>query len=145
MFQGLRPLQRVQVWSLVGELGFYMPHHMAQKLKKKKKLQVFPGGSRVKNQPANAGDMGSIPGLRRWHRPRSHEAHVPQLLSPCSRAWEPQLLKPECPRACAQQEKPPQWEARAQQLESSPHWPQLEETRAWQRRPCTVKTKYINT
>ena len=27
----------------------------------------------------------------------------------CSRAWEPKLLKPVCPRACAlQQEKPPQ-------------------------------------
>ena len=25
----------------------------------------FPGGSMVKNQPANAGDMGSIPGLGR--------------------------------------------------------------------------------
>ena len=56
------------------------------KIKKKKNLQVFPGGPGVKNQPANAGDMGSIPGLRRWHRPRSHEANVPQLLSPCCRA-----------------------------------------------------------
>ena len=25
----------------------------------------FPGGSRVKNLPANAGDIGSIPGSRR--------------------------------------------------------------------------------
>ena len=28
-------------------------------------IQGFPGGSVVKNLPANAGDMGSIPGLRR--------------------------------------------------------------------------------
>ena len=28
----------------------------------------FPGGSVVKNPPANAGDVGSIPGLRRPHR-----------------------------------------------------------------------------
>ena len=27
--------------------------------------QGFPGGSVVKNQPANAGDLGSIPGLGR--------------------------------------------------------------------------------
>ena len=28
---------------------------------------VFPGGSVVKNLPANAGDTGSIPGLGRSH------------------------------------------------------------------------------
>ena len=28
-------------------------------------LSVFPGGSVVKNPPANAGDVGSIPGLGR--------------------------------------------------------------------------------
>ena len=54
----------------------------------------FPGGSVVKNPPANAGDMGLIPDLGRSHVPRSNEAHVPQL------------LKPEHLRACApQQEK----------------------------------------
>ena len=31
----------------------------------------FPGGAVVKNLPANAGDMGSIPGLGRSHMPRS--------------------------------------------------------------------------
>ena len=37
------------------------------------KLQVlgFPGGAVVKNPPANAGDMGSIPGVGRSHVPRS--------------------------------------------------------------------------
>ena len=48
---------------------------------------------------------------------------VPQLLSLCSRAREPQLMSPRdttteacAPRAGApQQEKPPQWEARAPQ------------------------------
>ena len=79
---------------------------MAQKLeKKKKKLQVFLGGSVVKNQPAGAGDMGSIPGLGRLHRPWSHEVRLPQLLSPCSPVQEPRLLKPECPRTCAQQQE----------------------------------------
>ena len=41
----------------------------------------FPGGSVVKNPPANAGDTGSIPGLGRSHMPRSNQARAPQLLS----------------------------------------------------------------
>ena len=41
-------------------------------------------------------------------------------------AQEPQLLKPGCLRARAQQqEKPPQWEAPELQPESSPDSPQL--------------------
>ena len=32
----------------------------------------FPGGSVVKNLPANAGDMGSILGQRRSHMPQSN-------------------------------------------------------------------------
>ena len=60
----------------------------------KPKLQGFPGGAVVKNPPANAGDTGSIPGPGRSHMPQSNKAHVPQLLSLCSRAREPQLLKP---------------------------------------------------
>ena len=56
----------------------------------------FPGGAVVKNPPANAGDMGSSPGLGRSHMPRSSWARAPQLLSLCSRAREPQLLKPVC-------------------------------------------------
>ena len=50
--------------------------------------------SQVKNPPANAGDMGSIPDLGRSHMLRGDYAHVPQLLSLCSRTWEPQLLRP---------------------------------------------------
>ena len=78
----------------------------------------FPGGAVVKNPPANAGDMGSIPGPGRSHMPRSNWACAPQLLSRRSRAREPQLL-----RLCAtttearalQQEKPQKWEALAPQ------------------------------
>ena len=55
---------------------------------------VFPGGSVVKNPPANAGDMGSMPGQGRSHRPRSDKAGGPQLLSLRSRAWGLQLLRP---------------------------------------------------
>ena len=32
----------------------------------------FPGGSVVKNPPANAGDTGSSPGLGRSHMPQSN-------------------------------------------------------------------------
>ena len=47
-------------------------------LKKYNKLVIFlksrdfPGGAVVKNPPANAGDMGSIPGPGRFHMPRSN-------------------------------------------------------------------------
>ena len=38
----------------------------------KKYKEGFPGGTVVKNLPANAGDMGSSPGLGRSHMPRSN-------------------------------------------------------------------------
>ena len=83
----------------------------------------FPGGTVVKNPPANAGDMGSIAGPGRSHMPQSNWARAPQLLSLRSRAHKPQLLSPRAttseagtPRAHApQQEKPRQWEAHALQ------------------------------
>ena len=42
--------------------------------KKKKKTTVrdFPGGTLVKNPPANAGDTGSSPGLGRSHMLQSN-------------------------------------------------------------------------
>ena len=46
----------------------------------------FPGGAVVKNLPANAGDMGSIPGPGRSHMPQSNEVHAPPLLRLHSRA-----------------------------------------------------------
>ena len=55
----------------------------------------LPGGTVVKNPPANAGDTGSIPGPGRSHMPRSNKARAPQLLSLCSRVREPQLLSPQ--------------------------------------------------
>ena len=41
----------------------------------------FPGGAVVENLPANAGDMGSSPGLGGSHMPWSNWAREPQLLS----------------------------------------------------------------
>ena len=38
----------------------------------KMKLRGFPGGAVVENPPANAGDMGSIPGPGRSHMPQSN-------------------------------------------------------------------------
>ena len=34
--------------------------------------QGFPGGTVIKNPPANAGDTGSSPGLGRSHMPQSN-------------------------------------------------------------------------
>ena len=41
-----------------------------------------PSGAVGKNPPANAGNMGLIPGLGRVHMPWSNEAPVSQLLKP---------------------------------------------------------------
>ena len=60
-----------------------------------KKLVVwgFPGGSVLKNPPANAGEMGSIPDLGRSHVPWNH-TRGPQPLSPCSGGHAPHQEKP---------------------------------------------------
>ena len=47
----------------------------------------FPGGSVLKNLPANAGDMGLISGLGRSHMPQSK-------LSPCITTTAPVLESP---------------------------------------------------
>ena len=54
------------------------------------------GGSVVKNPLANAGDTGWISDPGRTHTLQSNSVRAPQLLSPCSRAREPQL-----PSRCA--------------------------------------------
>ena len=46
----------------------------------KKRKVDFPGGPVVKNLPANAGDMGSISALRRFHVLRVEKACGQQLL-----------------------------------------------------------------
>ena len=76
-------------------------------LSKKGTFQGFPDGSVVKNLPANAGDMGLIPGPGR--------PHVMKQLSPCATTTEterPRILaaQPETPlrgEACATREQPP--------------------------------------
>ena len=72
-----------------------------------KYTQDFPVGPVTKNPPANAGEMGSDPGPGRFRVPRGSSACGLQPLNLCSRAWEPQVLKPAQPGARAlQQEKP---------------------------------------
>ena len=88
----------------------------------------FPGDSVVKNPPANAGDMDSIPGLVRSHMPWSCLSRAPQLLSLCSRAHETQPVSPhaapteaQAPRAPGpQREQPQHSEAHVLQLGESP-------------------------
>ena len=83
----------------------------------------------VKNLPANAGDMGSSPGLGRSHMPRSKWAREPQLLSlrvwsPCSATREAAIVRG--PRSA---------------MKSGPHLPQLEKALAQKRRPNTAINK----
>ena len=73
------------------------------KWKQKIKSWGFPGDSVVKNLPANAEDMGSIPDPGRSHMPGINWTHAPQLLSLSSRAFELQLMKATYPRARALQ------------------------------------------
>ena len=54
-----------------------------------KKVWDVPGATVDKNLPANAGHMGLMPGQGRFHMLWSNYAHVPQLLSPWSRAYAP--------------------------------------------------------
>ena len=100
------------------------------------KLKGFAGGSVVKNPPASAGDMGSIPGLGQSRMPQDNKAmshnYWACALEPRScnyGAHVPQVRKPTCLRAHApQQEKPLQWEARTLQLERSPCSAQFEKS-----------------
>ena len=63
---------------------FCIFYHNKKKKKEKRNSSTadFPGGTVVKNPPANSGDMGSSPGPGR--------SHMPQL-SPCAATTEPVL------------------------------------------------------
>ena len=69
--------------------------------------------------PMQRKDMGSTPGLGRFHMPWGNQAHAPP------------------------QERPPQWEVQAPQLENSPCLPKLEKAHEQQWRPSRVKIKKI--
>ena len=131
---------RARTWSL--NHGFF-PQHPGHCLittaLEKDLLRTSLVVQWVKNLPANAGDVGSIPGLRRVSTQRGNWARVPQPLSLCSRACGSRACTS---RGCTlQQEQPLQWEAHAPRLESGPHSPQLEKANAHQQRPSTAKNK----
>ena len=89
----------------------------------------FPGGAVVENLPANAGNMGSSPGLGRAHMLRSDWAREPRLLglrvwSLCFAAGGAAMVRG--PRTA---------------MRSSPHLPQLEKALTQKRRPNTAINK----
>ena len=87
----------------------------------------------VENLPANAGDMGSSPGLGRSHMLRSGWAHEPQLLSLC--VWS----------LCSATSEVAIVRGPYTAMKSGPHLPQLEKALAQKRRPNTAKiNKLIN-
>ena len=65
-----------------------------QKTKYRTIIWGFSDGSGVKNLHFFVGDTGLIPDPERFHKLGSDLAHVAQLLSLCSSAWELQLLSP---------------------------------------------------
>ena len=80
--------------------------------------------------------MGMVPNLGRSHMLQSNKAHLPQLLSLCSRAWDLQLLSPyaETTEAC----KP-----RACYNKRSHYSLQLEKAHLQQWKPRATNNKYI--
>ena len=92
-----------------------------------RRQEGFPGGAVVESPPANAGDVGSSPGLGGSHMPRSSWAREPQLLSlrvwsPCSATREATIVRG--PRTA---------------MKSGLCLPQLEEALTQKRRPNTAK------
>ena len=79
------PLQAVNTTCLL-RAGIRVPHLLLLRRMRQRSALDFSGGSVVKNLPANAGDMSSIPRPQRFHMPQSNYARAPQVLSLCSRA-----------------------------------------------------------
>ena len=101
----------------------------AKNYTKKKKKLGFPGGAVVGSPPANAGDMGSSPGLGGSRVPRSNSARGPQLLS--LRVWS----------LCSATGEAATVRGPRTVMKSGPHSPQLERALAQKRRLNTVINK----
>ena len=80
----------------------------------------------VENLPANAGDMGSSPGLGRPHMPQSNWAREPQLLS--LHVWS----------LCSATREAAMVGGPHTAIKSGPHLLQLEKALAQKRRPNTA-------
>ena len=102
------PITLQEIWWGVGPfllfwqvVAFWTSYYFILKTS----LRDFLGSAVVKNLHASTGDMGSIPGLRRFHMPWSNQACEPQQTTPhapSTVAYTPRAHAP-------QQEKPPQW------------------------------------
>ena len=106
----------------------------------------FPGGAvkknpLVKQETGVQSLIGEDPTCFGATKHMSH--HYWDCSRACSRACRPQLLKPLCPRACAPQENPPQWEAHPPQLDSSPHSLQVEKSLRSNEDPAQSKINKI--
>ena len=66
----------------------------------------FPWWLSSKESACQCRRHGFDPWARGFHRPQSNTARVSQLLSLCSRAWEPQVLKPAHLEPVLHNEKP---------------------------------------
>ena len=91
-------------------------------------LRNFPGGLVVKNLPANAGDVGLIPGLGRTHMQWSNLAHAPQLLSVTTQSLS-------STRAATTMRSP------HTTMKTHPCSLQLNKATVWQLRPSIAKNK----
>ena len=101
-------------------------NHPYTNMKSKPGIMGFPGGAVVENLPANAGDMGSSPGLGGSHVPRSDWTREPQLLS--LRVWS----------LCSTTREAATVRGPRTAMKSGPHLPQLEKALAQKRRPNTA-------
>ena len=81
----------------------------------------------VENLPANAGDMGSSPGLGRSHMPRRNEVREPYLLS--LRVWS----------LCSTTREAATVRGPRTTMKSVPRLLQLEKALAQKRKPNTAK------
>ena len=104
-----------------------------------KQPQDFPGGTVEKNLPANARDIGSIPGLERCHMSRSNKAWCATtselaLQSPQTATTEAHVPRP-CNKRSHHNEKP------VRHNKEQPHLPQLEKACVQQPRPCVTNNK----
>ena len=96
------------------------------------------------NLPASVRDTGLISGPWRSHIPRSNQARAPQLLSLCSRAWQPQLLKPAGLEPMLQNKRSRRNEKPAHCNESTATSTTTRQKPVQQQRLCTAKNKSIN-
>ena len=117
-------------------LNLYLVDYHILKSKITGQLLGFPGGSVIKNPPANSGDTGSIAGAEGSHMPSSKCKSICHSCRAC--ALEPgttttEACKPKSPVALQQEGSP------AHHNSSSPHSPPLQESPRRNKDPAEPK------